>query len=135
MIYQSKSSRDATRADTSMAPSELQLSQLYYQKCHWGNLSMVCLVSVLLLFLGFSVPAEAGMVSGRVFLNDKPLQNQTFTLESGQFRVNVQTDNDGRFSISIAPGTYTVKFPGSENQILKSYPEPLQRDIYLKRGQ
>ena len=94
---------------------------------------MVCVVSVLLVCLGFPVLAEAGKVSGRVSLNNKPLQNGEFKLEKGGVHVTVKTDQDGRYEIFLAEGTYTVIYPGYENETIQSYAGPLQQDISLKK--
>lgn len=92
-------------------------------------------MAVLLVLLGFPVSAEAGKVYGQVLLNNAPLKNGTFTLEKGGVQVNVKTDQEGRYQIFLAEGTYKVIFRGSEQQTIQSHSGQLLQDIVLKGGE
>ncbi|MDE2059554.1 MAG: carboxypeptidase regulatory-like domain-containing protein [candidate division NC10 bacterium] len=91
---------------------------------------------VVALSLSFSVPTDAGLVSGRV--NDT---KGTFQ-PGGSFRVkdssgkvvkdSVKTDESKGYSLFLPPGIYTVEFSDGRSAVIQSHPEPIRQDIHLK---
>lgn len=88
------------------------------------------------LSLSLSIPADAGLVSGRV--NDT---KGTFK-PGGSFRVkdssgkvvkdSVKTDESKGYSLFLPPGIYTVEFNDGRSAVIQSHPEPIRQDIQLK---
>ncbi len=100
----------------------------------WVTGTSVALTAVLALF--WPIPADAGLVSGRV--ND----GKGKFPPSGMLRVkdskgkvvkdSLKTDEFRGYSIFLPPGLYTVEFPDGRTAVIQSHPEPIRQDIYLK---
>lgn len=88
-----------------------------------------------LAFFG-PIPADAGLVSGRV--NDTKGKFQaggTFRVKDSSGKVvkdSVKTDEAKGYSLFLPPGIYTVEFSDGRSAVIQSHPEPLQQNIYLK---
>jgi len=104
----------------------------------WHKLRFTGVGIALTATLAFSgpIPADAGLVSGRV--NDTKGKFQA----GGTFRVKdsagkavndrVKTDERAGYSIFLSPGIYTVEFSDGRSAVIQSHPEPIQQNIYLK---
>lgn len=88
-----------------------------------------------LAFFG-PIPADAGLVSGRVNdTNGKFQAGGTFRVKDSAGKVvndRVKTDERGGYSIFLPPGNYTVEFSDGRSAVIQSHSEPLQQNIYLK---
>lgn len=88
-----------------------------------------------LAFFG-PIPADAGLVSGRV--NDAKGKFQpgaSFRVKDSAGKVvndRVKTDERAGYTIFLPPGIYTVEFSDGRSTVIQSHPEPIQQNIYLK---
>jgi hypothetical protein len=86
--------------------------------------------------LAFSgpIPADAGLVSGRVSDERGKFQSGgafSVKVSAGKI-VQVKTDEHGNYSVFLPPGIYTIEFPGNRTAEILSRPEPIRQDIHLK---
>ena len=66
---------------------------------------------ILLTFLIVAAPAEAQVVTGRVFMKDSPEQNVAaaeVTVQQDSFFARTVADGKGRFSVHVNPGKFTL---------------------------
>lgn len=104
----------------------------------WHVLNCMTACVMLLLFLAFPVPAEAGMVYGRIHGAKAELQPEDTLVfkdkKGNQYRAKV--DKYKGYSIVLPEGLYGVEFEkhgtlwaGS----IQSFPDTVRQDIYLKK--
>jgi hypothetical protein len=86
-----------------------------------------------LAFFG-PIPADAGLVSGRVSDEKGKFQaGGTFSVKvSADKLVKVKTDEQGNYRVFLPPGIYTIEFPDNRTAEILSRPEPIRQDIHLK---
>jgi hypothetical protein len=107
--------------------------------CDWIQVirALLCLAFILVLF---AVPAEAGMVYGRVYCDGCDLPQQiTFTVTNeakNNEDFSVTTDNNRNYSMFLPPGIYRVEVTYARNKKwrarIRSYSNPIREDIYLE---
>ena len=98
----------------------------------------LCLAIAFALCLTVSATADA--VSGRIYGPDEnPVTNTAFNakIHVEDKPVEFKTDSSGNFSVYLDPGRYTVcpKDDATLHGGIDSYPEPLQQDIHLEKGE
>jgi energy-converting hydrogenase Eha subunit F len=94
------------------------------------------LASVLIFWT--AIPAKADQVYGRVFIDKQAQAGKSLAVtdSSGKKIKDVKTDEYGGYSVFLSPGTYRIEF--TENNAtwegtIESFPQPVRRDIYLKK--
>jgi hypothetical protein len=106
--------------------------------CEWIQVSraLLCLAFILVFF---AVPAEAGMVYGRVYCDGCNLPQQiTFTVtnEKNNESFSVTTDNNRDYSMFLPLGIYRVEVTHAHDRRwqarIRSYSNPIREDIYLE---
>jgi hypothetical protein len=88
--------------------------------------------------LWLSTPVLADVVYGRVYADGQVQRSKTLALRDSNNHPahDLVTDENGNFSVFLAPGTYRIEF--NENGAtwvgaIESYPQPAHQDIYLKK--
>ena len=101
--------------------------------CEWIQVSL----AFILFFC--AVPAEAGMVYGRVYCEGCNLPPQiTFTVtnQANNESFSVTTDSNRDYSIFLSPGIYRVVVTHGHDRRwearIRSYSNPIREDIYLE---
>jgi hypothetical protein len=86
---------------------------------------------------GFSQPAAADIVSGRVLgVDSKPVVNGTFTArDSKGGTTTFKSDKEGNFSVYLDPGRFIVSSSAdaSLTGVIESLPQPRQQDVRLTK--
>jgi hypothetical protein len=83
------------------------------------------------LVAGVPIPADAGVVYGRVYKDGQPQPRRTLQVAGKDIRFT--SDEQGRYSILLAPGVHCVQSDGLEARI-QSHPQPIAQDIALKKN-
>ena len=74
-----------------------------------GRNGLICLLMAHLVFHYLALPAAAGEVFGMVSLAEGSFPpGGIFNVAKGNIRIAVQTREDGKYSIFLAPGRYRV---------------------------
>src|SRR5262252_1416571 len=97
------------------------------------------MLTLLILIIYTTVPAEAGMVYGHIYGEMKSV-NPEITIEDSKGNevkdVKVTIDKYKNYSVFILPGVYKITFKDQNNTweaVIQSYPQTIRQDMYLKK--
>src|SRR5262245_35799453 len=104
------------------------------------SLRPICLAELIVVSFVVLAPLSslADTVSGRI--QDpagKPVANATFVAKPAKGEtVEFKTNASGTFSVYLDPGRYTISSSAdpSLQGVIESYPQPVQQDVHLKKG-